>query len=212
MEIHPSNSGQLQPTASHRVYPCPCAVIADAVNILSNSWVDSNSSASLSSRVASNTTVNAAIVSGIVPSANNYYSGGAENFPRFLETWSGKVSHLLWLNGGALSKSPVHQSLGSANVYNPPNRQWFFDTNFQINYSAWDLDCIQLHQRPLVSGSMKLATRSTYLDELPGDGRDGGTRIFLPSRRSLILDGTKISQLAFGNGQLPRVSYQPPRD
>ena len=45
----------------------------------------------LSARVASKTTVNAAIVAGIVPSSavggDGTYSGGAENFPRFLEIW-----------------------------------------------------------------------------------------------------------------------------
>jgi hypothetical protein len=77
--------------------------------------------------------VNAAIVSGIVPSANNYYSGGAENFPRFLENWSGKS---LTYYGSMVELYQSRQSIGrwgSANVYNPPNRQWFFDTNFQVN-------------------------------------------------------------------------------
>ncbi len=129
----PSNSGDYSQPQVNGYTRAPCAVIADAVNILSNSWVDSNSSASLSSRVASNTTVNAAIVSGIVPSANNYYSGGAENFPRFLENWSGKS---LTYYGSMVELYQSRQSIGrwgSANVYNPPNRQWFFDTNFQIN-------------------------------------------------------------------------------
>lgn len=33
-----------------------------------------------------------------------------------------------------------------------------------------------------------------------------------PQPEVFDLDGTKISQLAFGNGQLSKVSYQPPRD
>ena len=70
-------------------------MIADAVNILSNSWVDTNPNNS----AASNTTVNTAIVSGIVPSTNCYYSGGAENFPRFLENWDAQDLHLLRLDG-----------------------------------------------------------------------------------------------------------------
>ena len=56
-------------------------------DILSNSWSDTNSANS----TASNTTVNTAIIAGIVPSGNGYYSGGAENFPRFLENWGGKT-------------------------------------------------------------------------------------------------------------------------
>ncbi len=128
----PSNSGtytQPQVTGYTRK---PCAVIADAVNLLSNAWNDSNSSSSLSSRTAINTTVNTAIVSGIVPSANNSYSGGAENFPRFLENWSGKT---LTYYGSMVELYQSRQSIGrwgSGNVYNPPNRQWFFDTNLQV--------------------------------------------------------------------------------
>jgi hypothetical protein len=129
----PSNSGNYSQPQVTGYTRAPCAVVGDAVNILSNAWNDSNSTASLSSRVASNTTINTAIISGIVPSANNYYSGGAENFPRFLETWSGKS---LTYYGSMVELYQSRQAIGkwgSANVYNPPNRQWFFDTNFQIN-------------------------------------------------------------------------------
>ena len=129
----PSNSGNYSQPQVAGYTRAPCAVIGDAINILSNAWNDSNSTASLSSRVASNTTINSAIISGIVPSANNYYSGGAENFPRFLETWSGKS---LTYYGSMVELYQSRQSIGrwgSANVYNPPNRQWFFDTNFQVN-------------------------------------------------------------------------------
>jgi hypothetical protein len=114
----------------------PCSILADAVNVLSNSWSDSNSTKSLSSRVASNTTVNAAIVSGIVPT-NVYndggYSGGAENFPRFLEDWS---SATLTYYGSMVELYKSLQSMGEwgkGNVYNPPTREWFFDTNFRLN-------------------------------------------------------------------------------
>ncbi len=128
----PSNSGNFsQPQVSGYTRK-PCAVIADAVNILSNSWNDANSTKSLSSRTASNTTVNTAIVSGIVPSANNYYSGGAENFPRFLEDWSGKS---MTYYGSMVELYASQQSIGrwgSSNVYNPPHRQWYFDTNLQV--------------------------------------------------------------------------------
>jgi hypothetical protein len=128
----PSNSGNYAQPQVTGYTRAPCAVVADAVNILSNSWNDSNSSSTLGSRAASNTTVNTAIVSGIVPSANNNYSGGAENFPRFLEDWTGK-SFTYYGSMVELYKSA--QSIGkwgSGNVYNPPNRQWFFDTNLQV--------------------------------------------------------------------------------
>jgi hypothetical protein len=128
----PSNSGDYSKPQVNGYTRKPCAVVADAINILSNSWVDSNSFSSLGSRTASNTTINTAIVSGIVPSANNDYSGGAENFPRFLETWSGKT---FTYYGSMVELYTSRQSIGhwgSANVYNPPQRQWFFDTNLQV--------------------------------------------------------------------------------
>ncbi len=128
----PSNSGNpLQPQVNGYTRQ-PSSVIADAVNILSNSWSDSNSGSGLSSRIASSTTVNTAILSGIIPSANNIYSGGAENFPRFLEDWGGKT---LTYYGSMVELYQSKQSIGTwgkDNVYNPPNRQWFFDKNFQV--------------------------------------------------------------------------------
>ncbi len=113
----------------------PCSILADAVNILSNSWNDANSFAGTSSRIASNTTVNAAIISGNVPTApvggDGSYSGGAENFPRFLENWS---SASLTYYGSMVQLYQSAQSIGEwgkANVYSPPKRQWYFDTNFK---------------------------------------------------------------------------------
>ena len=42
--------------------------------------MDTNSTSSISSRIATSTTVNAALVSGEVPSAGGKYSGGGEGF------------------------------------------------------------------------------------------------------------------------------------
>jgi hypothetical protein len=117
----------------------PCSVIADAVNILSNNWDDSDSTAGLysGSRKATNTTINTAIISGIVPTnvyGDGAYSGGAENFPRFLEDWSGGVKLTYYGSMVELYKSRQSRSKwGSANVYDPPTRQWYFDTNFKVN-------------------------------------------------------------------------------
>lgn len=114
----------------------PCAVIADAVNLFSNAWLDANSSKATSSRIASNTTVNTAILSGIVPTApvggDGSYSGGAENFPRFLEDWSHAV---ITYYGSMVELYQSGQSTGEwgkANVYVPPTRRWYFDTNFKV--------------------------------------------------------------------------------
>jgi hypothetical protein len=134
----PSNASPSDPTTPQvsGYTRAPCSILADAVNILSNSWNDANSFAGTSSRIASNTTVNAAIISGIVPTApvggNGSYSGGAENFPRFLENWS---SASLTYYGSMVELYQSAQSTGEwgkANVYSPPKRQWYFDNNFKI--------------------------------------------------------------------------------
>ena len=112
----------------------PSSVVADAVTILSNSWDDSKAG---TVPTASNTTINTAMIAGIVPTAavggDGAYSGGAENFPRFLENWNTKM---LTYYGSMIELYKSAQSIGEwgkDNVYSPPNRQWFFDTNFRTN-------------------------------------------------------------------------------
>jgi hypothetical protein len=115
----------------------PAAVIADAVNILSNNWSDANAQIGnlLSDRVATNTTINTAIVAGIVPSSlpsgDGSYSGGAENFPRFLELWDAtKFTYY----GSMVELFNSQQAKGEwtmTNVYGAPDRQWYFDNNFK---------------------------------------------------------------------------------
>ena len=132
----PSNSGNpadaVNPQVAGYKRP-PVSILADAVNILSNSWVDGAGSYP----TASNTTVNAAIVSGIVPTnayGNGNYSGGAENFPRFLENWDGKA---FTYYGSMVELYKSQQSIGAwaccGPVYSPPIRQWYFDNNFKTN-------------------------------------------------------------------------------
>jgi hypothetical protein len=108
------------------------SVMADAVTILSNNWSDSNASASLSSRTATPTTVNTAILSGDVPSnsSTGQASGGAHNFPRFLENWN-NVNFTYW--GSLVEAFNSEEFTGpwqTGNVYYWPNREWNFDTNF----------------------------------------------------------------------------------
>jgi hypothetical protein len=108
----------------------PASLVGDSINILSTAWDDGDSNKSLSSRVAAHTTVNAAILSGIVPSDGANYSGGVENFPRFLENWSNKT---LTYNGSMVVmfySAEATAPWGKADVYNPPGRNWAFDLNF----------------------------------------------------------------------------------
>ena len=129
----PSNLGTTtQPTGSGYTRQ-PSSIIADAVDILSNNWTNSESTNSLGSRPASNTTINAAIMSGNVPTSNGNYSGGAENFPRFLEDWSNAT---LTYYGSMVELYASKQATGiwgQDNVYNPPTRAWYYDTNFQVH-------------------------------------------------------------------------------
>jgi hypothetical protein len=106
------------------------ALYTDALTVLSNSWQDSKSSWGLNSRIASNTTVNAAFMTGNTNSEGNHYSGGLENLPRFLESWSGKTFTYkgsmvdLWFSEQATGV----WSYGS--YYTAPNRNWTFDMDF----------------------------------------------------------------------------------
>ncbi|MBN2398228.1 MAG: hypothetical protein JXI32_07595 [Deltaproteobacteria bacterium] len=106
----------------------PAAVIADAVTVLSGAWVDANSySANLSDRTASDTTVHAAIMGGNKNTSGSQYSGGVENFIRFLEGWSGKTLSYtgslvcLWESQYATG----NWSYGSP-VYTAPTRNWSY--------------------------------------------------------------------------------------
>jgi hypothetical protein len=108
----------------------PAAVAGDAVNILSNAWNDANSLLSQSSRVASNTTVNAAIIAGNVPSTSSSYSGGIENFARFHENWSGKYYTIYGALALLYNSQQARGTWGSAD-YTPPNRRWYYDIKLQ---------------------------------------------------------------------------------
>jgi len=108
----------------------PASLIGDSINILSTAWQDSNSSLGLGSRKANDTTVNAALLGGIVPSNGTYYSGGVENFTRFLEDWGGRT---LTYNGSMVvmyNSKTATAPWGGSDVYSPPSRNWAFDANF----------------------------------------------------------------------------------
>jgi hypothetical protein len=134
----------------------PSAVFGDAVTILSNNWNDVNSASSLSSRQASNTTVNTAIVAGFLPSgwvnqfgAQYGYSGGLNNFPRFLETWSGDT---FTYNGSMIELFTSKIATGewdTGNIYSPPNRNWGFDSQFVDNPPPGSLDAVTISRGSL---------------------------------------------------------------
>ena len=133
------------------------AVFADAVTILSNKWDDDNSASSLWSRKAQDTTVNTAIVAGFLPSGwvNEYgaqygYSGGLNNFPRFLEDWSNRN---FYYNGSMIELFTSQIATGewdTGNIYSPPRRTWYFDNRFVDEPPPGSLDAVTLSRGSLV--------------------------------------------------------------
>ncbi len=131
----PSDVGLLGTTTHTR----PAALMGDAVTVLSANWSDTYNS-DYNSRNAINTTVNAAFLEGIVQSTNfsgapsgGYYSGGVENFIRYLEDWQGPGATNTY-NGSIVVMFP---SIIATNYwqmpggyYTRPIRNWGFDTNY----------------------------------------------------------------------------------
>ena len=150
----------------------PAALMADAITFLSNppnaamrntaptasasrcsaaaGWCDTLE-VNFAKRGGRSTTVNAAILAGHSPTicdwqrtgcGANAYGGGLENFPRFLENWSGGVTFTytgslvslfasafargLWNNTTNVAPNPA------GGYYDPPTRTWQFDVNFRF--------------------------------------------------------------------------------
>ncbi|MGZ0657206.1 hypothetical protein ACWPKS_16515 [Coraliomargarita sp. W4R72] len=118
-------------------YEAPAALVADSITFLSVNWDDEDSTHSMSDRRAANTEVSAAVLTGLVPSGeygSKSYSGGVENFPRFLENWA---SRTIQIRGSlvALFESEVGtRGWGYSDVYNAPRREWGFHSKFGEGY------------------------------------------------------------------------------
>jgi len=118
----------------------PAALMGDSITILSTNWSDA-----ITSKMPNtgNTTVNAAMLEGIVasnPAISGNYSGGVENFLRLLENWSDSPTgassqQTLTYNGSIVvlfySQYATNSWQPTGNYYNPPHRNWAFDLNFQ---------------------------------------------------------------------------------
>ena len=129
-------------SGTNNLYEVPAALISDSLTILSANWNDTNSRTKYySSRTAVSTTINAAIVTGNVPSTTtDFYgnSGGVHNLPRLLEVWSNQNLYLntsiarLWSSNMATNqfRDPGNYSLGNNPYYDPPTRYFRFDQNF----------------------------------------------------------------------------------
>jgi hypothetical protein len=112
----------------------PASLVSDALTILSGNWQDTNSTLAVTARDAVSTTVNAAILTGIVYStdaSSNHFSGGVGNLPRLLEDWQGQT---LTLNTSIVN---LFDSVRATNwfvnpgvYYTAPTRAFNFDNNF----------------------------------------------------------------------------------
>jgi hypothetical protein len=136
-------SNQAAYTLGHynSVNKIPAAIMADTLNVLSGNWLDTNSAAAIGSRLATPTTMNAAILSGTDTSGgvegsggqNSSYNGGLENQPRFHEDWNyGGTVRTFTYRGSWVSLNRPRYSNGawSAQSYDPPRRDWNYDTSF----------------------------------------------------------------------------------
>jgi hypothetical protein len=129
------NSGHAGTTNTTATFPA--SLISDAITVLSANWTDSvygNSTASLSSRDATSTTINAAIIAGAVyttGSAVGQWSGGVHNLTRLLENWTGDT---LTLNSSIVnlynSAKATTQFQNPGFYYTAPSRNFSFDQNF----------------------------------------------------------------------------------
>jgi len=109
----------------------PASLVSDAISFLSIAWLDANSTLPLDSRIAAPTTINAAILTGVVDSKDGYFSGGMENFPRYLESW-GKSTPVTY-NGSMVKMFPslyATNRWGKSGVYSAPARHYAYDANF----------------------------------------------------------------------------------
>jgi hypothetical protein len=83
--------------------------------------------------------INAALLFGIGPNTMNadWYNGGLENFPRFLEGWKGRTMNYRgsFVSLGPAQRKNAHWACGSgtscfAGVYDPPVRAYDYDGDF----------------------------------------------------------------------------------
>ena len=144
--IQTSSSGPQSVGTSNPANKFPSALLSDSLTIQSANWADAEGNTAYSSGASANdatdTTINAAIVTGTVAStgiSDTTFSGGVHNLPRLLEDWS---SRNLWLNTSILrlydSNMATNQFRNPSGFspapvkpyYNPPTRHYAFDQNF----------------------------------------------------------------------------------
>ena len=131
----------------------PAAILADSINVLSNSSplddsascavynkiydaTDCTTTTDVTARATSDTTINAAFLAGvdITGTTAGDNSGGLNNYPRLHENWSGSI---FTYRGSMVSLGVprrVEGAFGNVgttwNIYFAPSRNWDYDTDF----------------------------------------------------------------------------------
>lgn len=119
----------------------PASLAGDALTFLSSSWTDAAHAAFAYTTAAAGTmSVYAAVAMGHSPTTCDWqragcsspaYGGGLENFPRFLENWSGRT---LLYRGSLVSlyfsQYADLRPWSWRTYYGAPTRDWRFDTRF----------------------------------------------------------------------------------
>ncbi len=139
----------------------PAAVIGDAVMFLSNGWVDAALVAGVppvptdfSTRTASSTTYNTAVLAGCITGgyipagggAQYGYSGGINNYPRFLENWSSKYATYFGSMVELFSSTNFIGKWALGIVYQPPIRCYNYDSNFDATVPPGSVDAVSVNR------------------------------------------------------------------
>jgi hypothetical protein len=145
--IQRTAGGAASAGTTNTVNTFPAAIMSDSLTVLSSNWSDTLSTTTYSSSSSSynasyDTTINAVIVTGTMPStgtSDTTFSGGVHNLPRLLQNWS---ANTLWLNTSILRlwnstkatnqfRNPAGFSPAPVNpYYNAPTRRYNFDLNY----------------------------------------------------------------------------------
>jgi len=121
-------------------YTTPVTLAADSITILSQEWAqdweDRWEDTKNTSKPGANTATefSAALITGLTTTKegdNSVKSGGAHNFPRFLENWSTKLLYrgsLVALFESEIGNEPWHTG-----YYSPPKRDWGYFEGFDVS-------------------------------------------------------------------------------
>jgi hypothetical protein len=123
----------------------PAALLCDAITILSSSFNDATSPSSRPAAAAGSNTVNAAVITGNVPSTGQdevTFSGGVHNLMRLQEDWGNGTKYVIFntsivvLFASQMATNQFRNPVGwtpTAPIkpyYTAPKRLWGFDPNF----------------------------------------------------------------------------------